>query len=39
MIIFISIPAIVRETGFAPATPIDEGIPRFVAGYRDYHGV
>ena len=28
-----------RELGFAPKTPIDEGIPRFVAWYRDYHKV
>ena len=26
-----------RDTGFAPRTPIDEGIPRFVAWYREYH--
>jgi len=23
--------------GFEPKTPIAEGIPRFVAWYRDYH--
>ena len=28
-----------RDLGFAPATGIDEGLPRFVAWYRDYHGV
>ena len=28
-----------RDLGFAPATPIAEGLPRFVAWYRDYHGV
>ena len=28
-----------RDLGFEPKTPIDEGIPRFVAWYRDYHGV
>jgi UDP-glucuronate 4-epimerase len=33
------IDAIARDTGFAPTTPIDEGLPRFVAWYRDYHGV
>ncbi|MBB3021139.1 nucleoside-diphosphate-sugar epimerase, partial [Microvirga lupini] len=27
-----------RDVGFAPATPLDEGIRRFVAWYRDYHG-
>ena len=26
-----------RDTGFAPSTPIDVGVPRFVAWYRDYH--
>ena len=26
-----------RDLGFAPRVPIDEGIPRFVAWYRDYH--
>ena len=28
-----------RDLGFAPATPIAVGLPRFVAWYRDYHGV
>ncbi len=28
-----------RDLGFQPATTIDEGVPRFVAWYRDYHGV
>jgi UDP-glucuronate 4-epimerase len=28
-----------RDLGFVPRTPIDEGIPRFVAWYREYHGV
>jgi UDP-glucuronate 4-epimerase len=27
-----------RDFGFDPKTPISEGIPRFVAWYRDYHG-
>ena len=27
------------EVCFAPSTPIEEGIERFVAWYRDYHGV
>ncbi|QNM96906.1 NAD-dependent epimerase [Chitinimonas koreensis] len=26
-------------TGFAPSTPLAEGIGRFVAWYRDYHGL
>ncbi len=28
-----------RDLGFEPKTSIDEGIPRFVAWYRAYHGV
>jgi UDP-glucuronate 4-epimerase len=28
-----------RDLGFAPRTPIAEGLPRFVAWYRDYHGL
>ena len=28
-----------RDLGFAPVTPIDDGLPRFVAWYRDYHRV
>jgi UDP-glucuronate 4-epimerase len=28
-----------RDVGFAPATPIEDGIARFVAWYRDYYGV
>jgi UDP-glucuronate 4-epimerase len=28
-----------RDLGFEPNTPISEGIPRFVAWYRDYHGI
>jgi UDP-glucuronate 4-epimerase len=36
---FADISAIERDHGFTPATTIDEGVPRFVAWYRDYHGV
>ena len=28
-----------RDLGFRPVTGIDEGIPRFVDWFRDYHGV
>ena len=28
-----------RDLGFEPATSIDEGLPRFVAWYREHHGV
>ena len=30
---------LVRDVGFSPATPIEVGIARFVAWYRDYYGV
>jgi UDP-glucuronate 4-epimerase len=28
---------LMRDAGFRPSTPIDEGIARFVKWYRDYH--
>ena len=34
---FADISAIERDHGFQPATRIDEGVPRFVQWYRDYH--
>ncbi len=34
---FADISAIERHHGFRPATSIDEGMPRFVHWYRDYH--
>jgi len=34
---FADIDDLTREIGFAPATPIAEGIERFVAWYNDYH--
>ncbi|HYG31132.1 MAG TPA: SDR family NAD(P)-dependent oxidoreductase [Allosphingosinicella sp.] len=36
---FADISAIERDLGFCPTTSIDEGVPKFVAWYRDYHGV
>ena len=36
---FADISAIERDLGFAPTTSIDEGVPRFVRWYRDYHGI
>ena len=36
---FADISAIQRDLGFEPSTAIDEGIPHFVAWYRDYHGL
>jgi UDP-glucuronate 4-epimerase len=31
--------ALQAATGFKPATPVEEGIRRFVAWYREYHHV
>jgi UDP-glucuronate 4-epimerase len=36
---YADITAIQRDLGFAPTTPIDRGVPAFVAWYRTYHGV
>lgn len=36
---YADISAISRDLGFAPTTPIEEGIPRFVAWFRTYHNV
>jgi UDP-glucuronate 4-epimerase len=36
---FADISAIERDHGFQPRTSIDQGVPRFVAWYRDYHGI
>lgn len=33
------IDASIRDLGFSPRTTIAEGIPRFVAWFRDYHGL
>jgi UDP-glucuronate 4-epimerase len=30
---------LVRDTGYCPATPVSEGVARFVAWYRDFYGV
>jgi UDP-glucuronate 4-epimerase len=35
---YADISAIQRDLGFAPATTIDEGVPRFVDWFRSYHG-
>jgi UDP-glucuronate 4-epimerase len=34
---FADISAIEHDHGFKPTTSIDEGVPKFVAWYRDYH--
>ena len=36
---YADISAIQRDLGFEPTTSIAEGIPRFVAWYRKYHGI
>ena len=36
---YADISAIERDHGYAPTTSIDEGIPRFVDWYKDYHGI
>lgn len=36
---FADIEAIRRDLGFEPTTPIEEGIPRFVDWYRQYHAL
>ena len=34
---YADITAIQRDTGFAPTTPIDVGVPKFVEWYQTYH--
>lgn len=36
---FASVDAIAALTGFAPRTPLTEGIPRFVAWFREFHAI
>ena len=36
---YADISAIRRDLGFAPVTPIDTGVPRFVQWFRSYHDV
>lgn len=36
---YADIEASTRDLGFEPRVPIEEGLPRFVAWYREYHGV
>ena len=33
------ISAIRRDLGYAPAAPIDVGVPRFVEWFKGYHGI
>ena len=36
---YADIDAIRSRFGFAPTTRIEQGVPKFVAWYRDYHGL
>jgi UDP-glucuronate 4-epimerase len=36
---FADIEASRRDLGYEPRTPLEEGLPRFIAWYRDYHGL
>ncbi len=36
---YADITAIQKDIGFSPSTTIDDGIPKFVDWYKDYHGV
>jgi UDP-glucuronate 4-epimerase len=36
---YAAVEALQEATGFSPATPLEEGIARFVAWYRDYYRV
>lgn len=36
---FADLDDLIRDTGFKPATPIEEGLGRFVAWYREYYKV
>ena len=36
---YADVTAIGRDHGFKPSTSIDEGVPRFVSWYREYHGL
>src|SRR5262249_3940715 len=36
---FADVSDLMRDTGFAPATPIEEGLRSFVAWYREYYRI
>jgi len=36
---FADVDALMRDVGFAPATPIEEGVRRFIDWYREFYGV
>jgi UDP-glucuronate 4-epimerase len=29
---------LIRDTGYKPNTPVEEGVAKFVAWYRDFYG-
>jgi UDP-glucuronate 4-epimerase len=35
---FADVSDLIQAVGYAPATPIEEGIARFVAWYKEYYG-
>jgi nucleoside-diphosphate-sugar epimerase len=35
---FAAVDDLMRDVGFRPATPIEEGVRRFAAWYREFHG-
>ena len=36
---YADVDTLVRDVGFRPRTPIEEGVKRFVAWYRDFYGI
>ena len=36
---YADVDALIEDVGFKPATPIEVGVERFVAWYKEYHGV
>ena len=36
---YADVEALRRDTGYAPSTPVEEGVAKFVAWYRGYYGV
>ncbi len=36
---YADVAALRRDVGYKPTTPIEEGVAKFVAWYRAYHGL
>ena len=36
---FADVEELMRDTGYSPSTPIEVGVARFVAWYREFYGV